>query len=30
VNGLGSVMRFMTTGAAGGSGLSAAEVFGAR
>jgi len=30
VNGLGSVMRFLTAGAAGGSGLRAAKVFGAR
>jgi hypothetical protein len=30
VNGLGSVMRFVTTGAAGGSGLGAAQVFSAR
>jgi hypothetical protein len=30
VDGLGSVMRFVTTGAASGSGLGAAKVFGAR
>ncbi len=30
VNGLGAVMRFVTAGAAGGSGLGAAKVFGAR
>src|SRR5580700_8504264 len=30
MNGLGSVMRFMASGAPGGSGLGAAQVFGAR
>jgi hypothetical protein len=30
VDGLGSVMRFVTTGATGGSGLGSAKVFGAR
>ena len=30
MDGLGSVMRIVTTGAAGGSGLCAAQVFGAR